>query len=93
MFRILALWCLLLGATFGFNNVQAQPEQNSGTTIIAEPEVEMADTLRQDGKIYVVVTVLLTVLGGVLVYLISLDRKVSKLEKEVKSLGVREFRS
>ncbi|WP_240676067.1 CcmD family protein [Botryobacter ruber] len=88
MFRILVLWCLLLGATMGLNNVQAQPEQNGGTTIIAEPEVEMADTLRQDGKIYVVVTVLLTVLGGVLVYLISLDRKVSRLEKEVKSLGV-----
>ena len=85
MFRILALWCLLLGAALGVTTAaQAQPEQNSGTTIVAEPEVEMADTLRQDGKIYVVVIVLLTVLIGLIIYLIMLDRKVSKLEKQFK---------
>ncbi|MCJ8167467.1 hypothetical protein MKJ04_21680 [Pontibacter sp. E15-1] len=79
MFRILALWCFILFATAGIQQVQAQ---NAATP--AQPDVEMADTLRQDGKIYVVVVVLLTVLGGVLVYLISLDRKVSKLEKQLK---------
>nr|WP_242922213.1 CcmD family protein [Pontibacter liquoris] len=46
--------------------------------------VEMADTLRQDGKIYVVVTVLVTIMAGIVVYLVSLDRKVSKLEKQLK---------
>jgi hypothetical protein len=44
----------------------------------------MADTLRQDGKIYVVVTVLATIMAGLIVYLVMLDRKVSKLEKEMK---------
>ncbi|MBG8554265.1 CcmD family protein [Hymenobacter guriensis] len=44
---------------------------------------EMADTLRQDGKIYVVVAVIAVVLAGLLVYLISLDRKLTRLEKEV----------
>ncbi|CAN5915129.1 hypothetical protein BH24BAC1_BH24BAC1_24000 [soil metagenome] len=48
-------------------------------------QVEMADTLRQDGKIYIVVIVLLTVLAGVLFYLIRLDQKVSRLEKELRS--------
>ncbi|MFT2007221.1 CcmD family protein [Pontibacter sp. 13R65] len=85
LLRILSLWFLLLGTWLGAGaTVQAQPAQSEGTTIIAEPEVEMADVLRRDGKIYVVVVVILTLLGGVLIYLISLDRKVSKLERQVK---------
>jgi putative exporter of polyketide antibiotics len=46
---------------------------------------EMADTLRQSGKIYVVVAVILLVVIGLIGYLISLDRKVSRLEKEIHS--------
>ncbi|OUJ69340.1 CcmD family protein [Hymenobacter crusticola] len=45
---------------------------------------EMADTLRQNGKIYVVVAVIAVVLTGLLVYLISLDRKIGRLERELK---------
>ena len=45
---------------------------------------EMADALRQSGKIYVVVAVITIVLAGLLAYLISLDRKLGRLEKEVK---------
>ena len=45
---------------------------------------EMADMLRQDGKIYVVVAVITVVLAGLLFFLISLDRKLTRLEKEVR---------
>ncbi|TGE17042.1 CcmD family protein [Hymenobacter elongatus] len=45
---------------------------------------EMADVLRQNGKIYVVVAVITVVLAGLLAFLISLDRKVSRLEQELK---------
>ncbi len=45
-------------------------------------EVEMADALRADGKIYVVVAVLSVVLAGLLFYVIRLDRKITRLEKE-----------
>ena len=43
-------------------------------------QAEMADTFRAEGKIYVVVAIILIVLVGVFVYLFSLDRKVKKLE-------------
>jgi len=43
---------------------------------------KMAVIMRSDGKIYVVVAVLVTVLLGLFLYLISLDKKISKLEKE-----------
>ena len=45
-------------------------------------EVEMADAFRADGKIYVVITVIAIILIGLLVYLISLDKKIGKMEKE-----------
>ncbi|WP_246010735.1 CcmD family protein [Hymenobacter perfusus] len=45
---------------------------------------EMADALRQSGKIYVVVAVITVVLAGLLFFLISLDRKLTRLEKEVR---------
>ena len=51
--------------------------------------VEMAsDNYRNDftssGKIYVVVSVVLIILVGLLIYVASIDRKISKLEKEIK---------
>ncbi len=44
--------------------------------------VDMATTMRSNGKIYVVVAVLTIILLGLFFYLIRLDRKISKLEKE-----------
>ncbi len=46
--------------------------------------VEMATGLYQSGKIYVVVTVVSIIFVGILTYLVMLDRKISKLEKEIK---------
>ena len=43
----------------------------------------MADAFRADGKIYVVIGVVLVVLAGMIIYLFNLDRKISKLEKEM----------
>jgi hypothetical protein len=47
--------------------------------------VEMADTMRSNGKIYVVVAVILTIFAGIILYLVRLDRKLSKLEKNINS--------
>jgi len=46
--------------------------------------VEMADGLRANGKIYVVIIVVVTILLGLFAYVIRLDRKISRLEKSVK---------
>lgn len=40
------------------------------------------DVMRSNGKIYVVVAVCLTILIGLFLYVFSIDRKLSKLEKE-----------
>ncbi|GAB3336246.1 hypothetical protein GCM10027299_46070 [Larkinella ripae] len=46
-------------------------------------EIEMADRLRADGKIWVVVAVFLVTFAGVILYLIRLETKITKLEKEI----------
>jgi hypothetical protein len=43
---------------------------------------EEATGMRSSGKIYVVVAVVVTILLGLFLYLIRLDRKISRLEKK-----------
>jgi uncharacterized membrane protein len=42
----------------------------------------IVDTMRSNGRIYVVVAVVLTILIGLFLYVIRIDRKISKMEKE-----------
>ncbi len=61
--------------------------QTNAQESYAGPEntkVEMADQLRSNGKIYVVVAVLSTVLLGMIFYAVTLDRRINKLERETK---------
>jgi K+-transporting ATPase A subunit len=44
---------------------------------------DMADALRSDGKIWVVVTVLVIILLGLFIFLYTIDRKVSSVEKQL----------
>jgi CcmD family protein len=44
--------------------------------------VEMADSLRSNGKIYVVVICIVIILVGLLAYLFSIDKRLKKIEKE-----------
>jgi CcmD family protein len=52
------------------------------TATVCNAQTEMADTMRSNGKIYVVVTVLATIFAGIFAYLVYLERKISRLEKE-----------
>ena len=45
--------------------------------------VEMADTFRSEGKIYVVIAVMAIILAGLFIYLFALGKKVSDLEKKI----------
>ncbi len=48
---------------------QVLPEENTGV-------------MRSNGKIYVVIVVVVTILTGLFLYVFALDRKISKLEKK-----------
>lgn len=47
-------------------------------------EIAMADQMRSDGKIWVVFAVISVIFVGIIAFLVNIDRKVSKLEKQVK---------
>ncbi|HLL96946.1 MAG TPA: hypothetical protein VK404_18380 [Spirosoma sp.] len=72
MKKIISLLVLILGLSL---NLFAQES--------VDQTVEMADRFRADGKIYVVVAVVLVTLIGMFVYLVRLDGKISKVEKEL----------
>ena len=74
VYRIfLSLYCMLM--------ITASQAQE---TLQGNGKPEMAVGMRANGKIYVVVAVVVTILLGLVFYLINLDRKISKLEKEAK---------
>lgn len=57
------------------------------TTVIAKAQEGTAktafgETMRSNGRIYVVIAVILTILIGLILYLVRLDRKITKIEKE-----------
>jgi hypothetical protein len=49
-----------------------------------QSDVEMADIMRSNGKIYVVVAVAAIVMTGLIIYMITLDRKITSIEKKLK---------
>lgn len=69
--RFFLTFCLFFLATTSF----PQSKENS-----INP-VEMADGMRSEGKIYVVVTIILVVLSGLIAYLFLMDRKLTRIEK------------
>lgn len=48
-------------------------------------EVDKADFLANSGKIYVVVSVLVVVFLGIVIFLILLDRRINKIEIQNKN--------
>jgi uncharacterized membrane protein len=45
------------------------------------PSTEENGFMRSEGKIYVVMIVVITILAGLILYVFRLDKKLSKLEK------------
>ena len=56
--------------------------ENTGTE-----NVEMADTWRSNGKIYVVIGCIAIIFIGLIIQLISLERRLRKIEKENSQEG------
>ncbi|NNE28891.1 MAG: CcmD family protein [Saprospiraceae bacterium] len=54
---------------------------------MAVPAFAESDFLRSTGKIYVVVGVLVIIFLGIILYLFSLDRKLTNLENQIRKNG------
>jgi CcmD family protein len=67
MKKLLILLCLALC------NMAAFAQQTAN--------VDMADTMRGSGKIYVVIAIISIIFVGLAIYLFSIDRRLKKIEK------------
>jgi hypothetical protein len=65
-------------------NLHAQDQIGITSEDYENTQVEMADKMRAEGKIYVLVGIIGIVLGGILVYVVYTDRKISALERQFK---------
>lgn len=54
----------------------------SFSTFAQTEQPQMADAMRSNGKIYVVVVVCLLILFGLIGYVLRIDRKLTKLEQK-----------
>ena len=68
---------LLTAILFLMNTMTLQAQGNS-------LDQEAANFLRESGKLYVVITILVTIFAGIAIFLIFQERKISKLEKKLK---------
>ena len=76
IFSVLALlFCLNLAYSQDKIEITAEDYENN--------TVEMADTMRSNGKIYVVVAVVMVVFAGFIFYMIQTERKITRIEREV----------
>lgn len=69
------LYVFLVAMGQGADTVNNTPSRS------LEDTPSMADAFRSNGKIYVVVAVVVTILLGLFLYLFRLDRRISRLEK------------
>jgi hypothetical protein len=53
-------------------------------TASAQQSPAMADGMRSEGKIYVVIAVIALIFAALAVFLVYLERKVSRMEKRLK---------
>jgi MFS superfamily sulfate permease-like transporter len=68
--KYLSIIVLLLGLSQVLNAQDGSKESTVG------------EFMRSDERSYVVIAVMLTILAGLILYIVRLDRKISKLEKE-----------
>ena len=63
---------------------QVQTSVDSVGRDIDDMGIPMADAMRSNGKIYVVVAVMLIIFAGIAIYLILIEKKLKKLRDEIE---------
>ena len=82
MKKLLVIVCLLVS----FASIAQDGKYKVTESDYDNREVEMADAMRENGKIYVVVGVIMIIFSGIIFYIIRTDGKVGKLEEEFAAI-------
>jgi len=83
MKRLIKIILLTFGLAFSSLQINyAQEKQKITEKDYVNSDIEMADVMRSNGKIYIVVATIIALFSGFTVYLISIDKKIGKLEEK-----------
>ena len=74
VYKLAAIFACLLISTIAF------AQYSTDTAKIVTTTTTTDDIMRSNGKIYVVMAVCITILVALILYLIRIDRKITKLE-------------
>jgi uncharacterized membrane protein len=58
---------------------------NSITAMCQSLDQQAGDFLRESNKLYVVITVLVTIFAALIIFLILQERRISRIEKQLKN--------
>jgi CcmD family protein len=76
---------VLIGLLFLSLSALAQEKIPVQESDYSNKTVEMADKMRSEGKIYVLVGIITIIFAGIVVYIVNTDRRITKLEKNLNS--------
>lgn len=76
---------VMIGLLFLSLNALAQEKIPVQESDYSNNTVEMADKMRSEGKIYVLVGIITIIFSGIVVYVVNTDRRITKLEKNLNS--------
>jgi hypothetical protein len=79
-FKIISLLLAILAGFSAFGQKMTIENQDYSNNSIA-----MADVMRSEGKIYVLVAIILVIFIGFIFYLIKTEQKLKKIEKEMNN--------
>ncbi|UZR93245.1 CcmD family protein [Chondrinema litorale] len=84
MYKYIKILLLSFALSFSFaESSMAQEKQKITEQDYSNNEIEMADVMRSNGKIYIVVATVFSLFAGIVVYLVMLDKKIGALEKNI----------
>lgn len=81
---LMMLIIILVMTTVDLAYAQSDPKYQITKDDYNNQNVEMADGMRANGKIYVVVSVMTIIFAGLAFYMYRTDQKISALEKEIE---------
>ncbi|WP_221406608.1 CcmD family protein [Roseivirga sp. 4D4] len=83
VFALMLLLCAPVFSQVDLDKVKAGEKHEITQNDYENKSVDMADRMRENGKIYVVVGVIIIIFLGITFYAVRIDRKLSKMEDEV----------
>ncbi|MDI9356088.1 MAG: hypothetical protein QM536_03565 [Chitinophagaceae bacterium] len=70
------------------HQIYAQETQQITPHTSENTSIPMADAFRKEGKIYIVITIILIILIGIFLYILTIDKKIKYIEQKLTEIKI-----